>query len=536
MQEEKKKKKSTAILLAIVIAALLGCLIVALPILKQDAELSKDSEEYENLSQSLKMTTVEPLETDPATITDQTEGGNGGDETDPENMNEGVIDENEQESDSKIQIVDNEQDSADKKEEQESQPESVQSNQNADAKDENAIADEITESPTEKTVRPTEKSRNTFDSEEPVVPLSGIDENHQASEIQASPVPSPLPTLAPSMVPSPATTPRTTVAPRFTQPPTAKATEKQQKKATNKPKNTSAPVTPKVTDIPTKEPLQPSSTPSASPTSKPTATPTLKPTNIPTSTPTQKPTAKPTNTPTVKPTNTPTAKPTNTPTVKPTATTTVKPTSAPTSAPTQKPTASPGYVTGKTGADLAACKKTNSDFIAWLQIPNTGVDYPVVLTNDIDYYLEHTFTGKKSSLGTLFSLGKTDYRTPGKNIAIYGHDVEGSGYKMFKALLQYKNKSYYKGHETVYFDSIYRPGVYKIFAVFDITVGDWDPSVATFANDAEFKKFVDRAKALSLYDTGVNVTSKDTILTMITCDRYFKRGVGRLIVMAVRVK
>ena len=41
----------------------------------------------------------------------------------------------------------------------------------------------------------------------------------------------------------------------------------------------------------------------------------------------------------------------------------------------------------KTGADLEALKAQNSDFIAWIQIPGTNVDYPVVLTDDTEYYL-----------------------------------------------------------------------------------------------------------------------------------------------------
>ena len=70
-----------------------------------------------------------------------------------------------------------------------------------------------------------------------------------------------------------------------------------------------------------------------------------------------------------------------------------------------------------TRADLAACKAVNRDFIAWLQIPGTDVDYPVVLTDDAAYYLKHTFTGEESIIGCLFSLGRTDYEKPSANIA-----------------------------------------------------------------------------------------------------------------------
>lgn len=199
--------------------------------------------------------------------------------------------------------------------------------------------------------------------------------------------------------------------------------------------------------------------------------------------------------------------------------------------PEEGPTATPA---GNTGADLAACRATNSDFVAWLQIPGTKIDYPVVLTDNIDFYLNHTFTGTESSLGTLFSLGKTNYQTPGRNIAIYGHHIRSSGgQKMFRPLASYKKQSFYAGHETIYLDTLYHTSTYTIIAVIDMKSGDWDASVSSFATEQDFLDFIDRAKALSLYDTGVEVTAGDRILTLITCDRDFSGTDGRLVVMAV---
>ncbi len=212
------------------------------------------------------------------------------------------------------------------------------------------------------------------------------------------------------------------------------------------------------------------------------------------------------------------------------ATPTPSPTPAPTPVPT--PTPRPGY----TGADLDACLNENSDFIAWIKIPGTNVDYPIVQTNDTAYYLNHTFSGKQSSLGTLFSLGKTDWSSPARNIAVYGHDVEASGHKMFNALLQYKKESFWQSHSEIYLDSLYHAGVYQVFAVFDITLGDFDPSKASFAGREEFQEFISQAKELSLYDTGVDVPDNAQIISLITCDRYFKRKVGRFVVMAVKIR
>lgn len=194
---------------------------------------------------------------------------------------------------------------------------------------------------------------------------------------------------------------------------------------------------------------------------------------------------------------------------------------------------SPPEIDVGTGADLAACLAQNDDFIAWIKIPGTNVDYPVVWTDDAEYYLHHTFTGKQGAAGTLFSLMKTDYSIPSRNIAIYGHHLKSTGEKMFTSLMRYKNPEFYEDNQTIVLDSLYRHSEYTIFAVVNMKVGDWEPSRTTFSGDAAFMAFVNRAKSESLYDTGVEVGADDHILTLITCDRSYAGKEGRLVILAV---
>ena len=183
--------------------------------------------------------------------------------------------------------------------------------------------------------------------------------------------------------------------------------------------------------------------------------------------------------------------------------------------------------------DLSAYLAQNPDFVAWLRIPGTNVDYPVVQTDNPDYYLNHTFSGKSSVVGTLFSLADADYAAPGRNIAIYGHHLRSSGEKMFTSLMRYKNPDFYEDNKTVVLDSLYRHSEYTIFAVVNMKVGDWEPSRTTFSGDAAFMAFVNRAKSESLYDTGVEVGADNHILTLITCDRSYAGKEGRLVILAV---
>ena len=195
---------------------------------------------------------------------------------------------------------------------------------------------------------------------------------------------------------------------------------------------------------------------------------------------------------------------------------------------------SPPEIDIGTGADLAACLAQNDDFIAWIRISGTNVDYPVVWTDDAEHYLHHTFTGKQGAAGTLFSLMKTDYSIPSRNIAIYGHHLKSTGEKMFTSLMRYKDADFYAGHETVLLDTLYESSAYRIFAVLNMKVSDWDPATASFPSSKAFLQFVSRAQNKALYETGIDVHEDDHILTLITCDRSYGGVSGRLVVMAVQ--
>jgi len=206
----------------------------------------------------------------------------------------------------------------------------------------------------------------------------------------------------------------------------------------------------------------------------------------------------------------------------------VRPAASDTAAPAQaERTANPRSV------DVEACIAQNPDFAAWLTISGTPVDYPVVRSNRTDYYLTHLFSGENSKLGCLFSLPSADYQTPSRNIAIYGHHLSHSD-AMFSTLIDYKQEAYYAEHSVITLDSIYGRRCYRIFAVLNMKVSDWDPAAASFGSGKAFLQFVNRAKRKALFNTGVEVKENDHILTLITCDRSYSGASGRLIVMAVQ--
>lgn len=208
----------------------------------------------------------------------------------------------------------------------------------------------------------------------------------------------------------------------------------------------------------------------------------------------------------------------------------VEPVAETTAEPTVQPAESPFF----THADLNTCLNINPDFVGWLSIPGTDIDYPVVLTSDAEFYLTHDFTGQESIIGCLFSLDRTDYATS-QNIAVYGHHMRRSrSNTMFQPLHEYKNADFCASHSEIQFDTLYDSRRYTVFAVINKRESDWDAAVADFDSAESCQAFLDRAKAWSLYDTGVSVSPNDRILTLITCDRDYNSVDGQLVVMAVQ--
>ena len=80
----------------------------------------------------------------------------------------------------------------------------------------------------------------------------------------------------------------------------------------------------------------------------------------------------------------------------------------------------------------------NSDCIAWIKIPGTGIDYPVMYKPDSkDYYIHRDFYGKSSSRGSLYLSEICDIDRS-DNLIIYGHNMKNG--TMFAKLTRYKDQ------------------------------------------------------------------------------------------------
>ena len=160
------------------------------------------------------------------------------------------------------------------------------------------------------------------------------------------------------------------------------------------------------------------------------------------------------------------------------------------------------------------------DVYAWIRIPGTKVDYPIVQREgDNGYYLNHTIDGKKKTEGSIYTEDYNNKDFGDANTVIYGHNMKNGS--MFKTLHKYKDKQFLLDNSEIYIYQKDRVLKYKIFAAYI-----YDSRHLMLSFDFEdkniFQNYLDnvltKRNMSSNIDTTVEVTASDKIITLSTCN------------------
>lgn len=182
----------------------------------------------------------------------------------------------------------------------------------------------------------------------------------------------------------------------------------------------------------------------------------------------------------------------------------------------------------------------NGDIIGWIDIDDTKVHYPVMWTpDDPEYYLRRDFNKQHATSGTPFMDSASDIFIPTSNFFIYGHNMKNG--TMFKDILKYDDKEFYKSHKTFKFDTIYKggQGTYEVIAAGYTKIYPKNSKAfkyyqyAGITSKADFDEYIRGVKKLSAYNTGVSAEYGDQLVTLSTCAYHDKDG--RFFVVAKRI-
>ena len=169
--------------------------------------------------------------------------------------------------------------------------------------------------------------------------------------------------------------------------------------------------------------------------------------------------------------------------------------------------------------DFAELWKINPEIYAWIRIPDTTIDYPVLQHEgeDQSYYLTHTIYGEVETAASIYTewYNRKDFSDP--NTIIYGHNMKRG---MFHDLRYFAEREYFDAHKDLY---IYMPDRILRYEIFTSYEYDDRHLLASFDFEQEeiYAQYLEdilnpRSMYVMLRD-GIQPNTEDRIVTLSTC-------------------
>ena len=172
---------------------------------------------------------------------------------------------------------------------------------------------------------------------------------------------------------------------------------------------------------------------------------------------------------------------------------------------------------------IKSLKAKSKDVIGMIHIPITyggkdyTISYPVVLTDNNDFYLDHDIYGNHLNEGSIFAdcSCKTNV-LDNRNLLLHGHNMFQQ--TMFHQLHKFlSSEVFYKSY--IYFfteDGVY---IYEPYSAY-ITSPTSQYAMTYFASDTDYLDYLNTTKRNSnptLYKENISLNSNDYIITLSTC-------------------
>lgn len=178
--------------------------------------------------------------------------------------------------------------------------------------------------------------------------------------------------------------------------------------------------------------------------------------------------------------------------------------------------------------DFHKLKNENKDIVAWIYIPGTTVDYPILIGDTNEEYLYKDLEGNYNPLGSIFSDAKKDLSED--HIKIYGHNMRE--FQMFGELRKFLNKEYMEQHEKFYIYTENKTMECDIFSIFICDIYD-----SFFNNNpgSDLVEVLENKNVNSNYYTKNKDLSSGKVFNLVTCNGV-EGTVERLVVNGIVTK
>ena len=190
-----------------------------------------------------------------------------------------------------------------------------------------------------------------------------------------------------------------------------------------------------------------------------------------------------------------------------------------------------GIEVPKKNLDWKKLHAINPDIYAWIYIPNTEVEYPIVQhPSEDEYYLNRNLDGSFGKPGCIFTQHYNHKDFLDLNTVVYGHNMKSG--RMFRSIHQFEDKKFFEENPYIYVYTEDRVLIYEVFAAYlsdDSHILNTNDLTTTEGYAHYLEKVYRESKSGNVRDD-ITVTAMNRILTLSTCasrsnQRYLVQGV-----------
>lgn len=169
--------------------------------------------------------------------------------------------------------------------------------------------------------------------------------------------------------------------------------------------------------------------------------------------------------------------------------------------------------------DFAGMWETNEDVYAWITIPGTVIDYPILQhATDNTYYLNYNIDGSYGYPGCIYTENLNSKDFTDNNTVIYGHNMKNG--TMFAGLHKFEDAAFFEENTKVY---IYTPEKELNYTIFAAYIYDDRHLLYSFdfADSQVYATYLEDIQNMrsmnALIREDITVTAEDKIITLVTC-------------------
>lgn len=183
---------------------------------------------------------------------------------------------------------------------------------------------------------------------------------------------------------------------------------------------------------------------------------------------------------------------------------------------------------------FADLQLVSDDIYAWVYVPGTEVDYPVLQSKpDVDdnFYLHRDVYGKYDFQGSVYTQKVNSKDFTDRVTVIYGHNMLNDS--MFSTLINFLDETFFNEHPYFY---IYTPGHILTYEI--VSAHQYDKrhimNAFDFSDDEDYQRWLDMIQNPKTFRAhvrdGIELTLDSRIVTLSTCinsgtSRYLIQGV-----------